>query len=139
MFSGIERPRRQDGVFLARLGWTVTVSVGLGIALAVVAFAPNQLPSGIGVRPIPIEVSVRPSLALQEGVMTMTNTSAKSLHNVVIRARNERLHQEQTWSRETLKPGASVEIGWIEGRKWVPGEQLLVTASGYLPGVWNYE
>ena len=129
--SGIGRRRQMKafGVFLAVLA---------AIAVAVFIFAPDRLPSGIGLLPVPIKVSTRSSLIGEGQVATISNPTGKTLRNVRLVCRNTAVNQKKEYFEETWPPGKSIEIGWLEGWRFEPGETLTISASGYAFTTWNW-
>ena len=124
-----EKHMKASGVFLAVLA---------AIAVAVFIFAPERLPSGIGLVPVPMEVRTRPSLAGEGQVAIISNPTGKTLHNVLLFCRNSSTNEEKTYLEETWVPGKSIEIGWVEGWRFLSGETLTISASGYASKTWNW-
>ncbi len=117
---------------------SVFVTVLLAITVAVFLFAPERLPSGIGITPIPLEASVRPSLFGQGQVAILENQTGKTLHNVnilLLRANGEIV---KGGMRENWPPGDHMELGWLEGWQIEQGSRLEVKASGYYSRTWQY-
>ena len=117
------------GVFLAVLA---------AIVVAVFIFAPDRLPSGIGLLPVPINVSTRSSLIGEGQVATISNPTGKTLYNVRLVCRNTAYNQKKVYFEEIWPPGKSIEIGWMEGWRFEPGETLTITASGYALSRWHW-
>ncbi|GEM_PF-4963284 len=62
-------------------------------------------------------------------IMTLTNTSDKTLHNVKVRAFNPETHG--TVNRivaVALEPNRSIDVSWME---FDPGEDYSISARGY--------
>lgn len=105
------------------------------IIAGVVFFAPERLPSGVGLAPVPMEVSFRDSVFGEGRVAIIQNPTGKTLHNVVCirkdRAGNDDGRMEESWA-----PSRQVELGWAEGWRWQKGDTLTISASGYSSKTW---
>jgi len=117
------------GVFLAVLA---------AITVAVFIFAPERLPSGIGLHVVPMEVSSRDSLVGEGQVAIISNPTGKTLHNVRIVCRNSRLNQEKAFLEESWAPSRTVELGWAEGWRFESGETLEISAAGFSAKTWTF-
>lgn len=116
----------------------IFVAVLAAICVGVFLFAPEKLPSGVGLEPVPIEVNVRDSMVDEGKVAIIRNPTAKTLHNVLLVCTNAELKQEKRYLEETWAPNRELELGWMEGWKWVSGETLTVSASGYAEKTWRF-
>lgn len=112
-------------------------AVFLAICVGVALFTPEKLPSGIGLSPVPMQVELRASLIGEGKVATIINLSDKTLHNVKLTCVNKQTGETKTYSYETWAPKEIKEIGWAEGWKWLSGEALIITASGFSPRTWS--
>lgn len=122
------------------------VAVLAAIAVAVFFFAPDRLPPGIGIQPVPLDVTVSNSVVEQVfgqvlgedrvGV-TIANNSAKALANVTIALRSANGTDKKSVHVERWEPGDSKSLGSLQGWNVEPGDQLRVIASGYYPVSWN--
>jgi len=107
------------------------------MAVAIYLFGPGLLPSGVGVKPIPIAVHMRPSvMALGMGaVAVLENQGNETVYDVTVTCTDKngktQLHRWDAW-----KAGDTEEIGPVQGWLWESGETLDITASGYLPKRW---
>jgi len=113
------------------------VLIGIAVA-AVFIFAPERLPPGIGLVPVPMEVRTRPSLVGEGQVAIISNPTGKTLHNVHLFCRNSSTNEEKAYFEETWAPGKSLELGWLEEWKFLSGETLTISASGYASKTWNW-
>lgn len=117
---------------------SVFLAVFFAIALSVLLFAPERLPSGIGITPTPIEATQRASLFGQGQVAIFKNPTANTLHNVkvlLLDANGGIIKGEQhpIWG-----PGKFIELGWLEGWTITQGTLIKVSASGHYPRTWQY-
>jgi len=122
-----ERPARYFST--VRLTVAVFTGVFLAICLGVVMFAPERLPSGVGVVNIPLEVTFREALLEDNFVAVIENPSGKTLHNVKITCSSD--DKDFTFLEEDWAPGRVVELGWAQGWGFEPGHKIAVSASGY--------
>lgn len=109
------------------------------IIIGVFIFAPERLPSGIGLKPLPMAVTKRPSfLTLGSGsVAVIQNKAPVTLHNVKITC-NGVAGKTKTFFKEAWEPNESYEIGAFQGWVFEKGESLNIAVSGYLPYSWNF-
>ena len=89
-----------------------------------------------GIGEPPILVSQRPSVMGMGIVLTITNASDETLHQVTVGATNHEKNEElkDVIVAVTLKPHESIHVGWMElNLNWafVPGEDVRVGAAGY--------
>lgn len=117
----------------------------LAIAISIFIFAPDRLPVGYGVQPVPIELVVENSLAgqLVETVtgksgknLVLTNTSKEPLHNltVTLLGENQRIKHQHV---ATLLPASQqLTLGWANKWEIKAGDQLEVKASAFYKVVW---
>lgn len=67
--------------------------------------------------------------------MRITNNSSHHLYNVRVVGRNfKELSSASVRAAAHLRPGATVEVGWMEFESWtpIPGETMEVYADNYL-------
>jgi hypothetical protein len=122
------------------------VAVLAAIAVGVFLFAPERLPPGIGIQPVPLDVTVSNSMVEQvfgqvlgeERVgVTIANNSAEALANVTIALRSADGTDKKSVHVPRWEPGESKALGSLQGWDVEPGDQLRVTASGYYAVSWN--
>jgi len=133
----VEGERLAAGIGTGRLFLAVLLAVCLGGAMLVFVFAPERLPSGVGLAPIPMDLSLRSALFDNSYVAILRNPSGSTLHNVRIACKNAALCQEKCYLEEKWAPGRTTEIGWAEGWRFLPGETLTVSASGFAARTWT--
>ena len=93
---------------------------------------PDRLPNGIGLRKLPIEAAVRPSLLGKGDVIILHNPTAFDICNVEVEVDGV----SGKYRIPRIKAGDSVEVGWWQWRSFKTGDHITVTANGYLPGMW---
>jgi hypothetical protein len=122
------------------------VAVLAAIAVGVFLFAPERLPPGVGIQPVPLDVTISNSVVEQvfgqvlgeERVgVTIANNSTKTLSNVTIALRSTEGSDKKSIHVERWEPGESRALGSLQGWDVKPGDQLRVTASGYYAVSWN--
>jgi hypothetical protein len=125
------------GTFLAVLA---------AIVVAVFLFAPERLPPGIGVQPVPLDVTVSDSvvgqvlgqvLGEERMHVTVANNSGKALSNVNVTLRDPTGADKKSIYVSRWAAGESRELGALQGWDIEPGDRLRVTASAYYPVSWN--
>lgn len=117
---------------------SIFLAVFLAIALSVLVFAPERLPSGIGVTATPIEASQRPSIFGQGQVAVFNNPTATTLYNVKIVLLDANSNVVKGGQREVWPPGEAMQLGWIEGWTINKGSTIRISASGHYPQSWQY-
>ncbi|HIM58386.1 MAG TPA: hypothetical protein EYJ00_03575 [Gammaproteobacteria bacterium] len=117
---------------------SIFFSILSAITIAVFIFAPERLPSGVGITPVPIEAYARPSIFAQGQVAGLKNLTGKTLHNVKISLFNPNGEIIKGAMREQWPPGESMELGWLEGWEINKGTRLKASASGYFSKTWQY-
>ena len=117
---------------------SIFFSIFSAIAIAVFIFAPERLPSGVGVTPVPIEAYIRPSIFGQGKVVGLKNPIGKTLHNVKVKLSKTDGTIIKSAMREQWPPGKSMELGWLEGWEINKGTRLKASASGYFSKTWEY-
>ena len=117
--------------------WRTFGSVLAAIVVAVALFAPERLPSGWGLGPVPLRVDIRDSLVGEGKVAMIQNPTGKTLHNVVIVCRSPTRETAKQYLEETWAPGRVLELGWAEGWRWEKGEKLTISASGFYSCKWD--
>ncbi|MEO1851320.1 MAG: hypothetical protein ABGX71_12215 [Methyloprofundus sp.] len=117
---------------------SIFFAIFAAITAAVFIFAPDRLPSGVGITPVPIEAYARPSIFGQGQVAGLKNSTGKTLHNVKISLFEADGKMIKGAVREQWPPGESMELGWLEGWKINKGTRLKASASGYFPKSWQY-
>jgi len=117
---------------------SVFLAVFLAIALSVLIFAPERLPSGIGVTATPIEAGQRASIFGQGQVAIFRNPTANTLHNVKVVLQDANGNLIMGKQREAWGPGESIELGWLEGWTINSGTLIRISASGHYPKTWQY-
>jgi len=117
---------------------SVFLAVFFAIALSVLLFAPERLPSGIGITPTPIEASQRTSLFGQGQVAIFKNPTANTLHNVKVLLLDANGGIIKGDQRQVWGPGKFIELGWLEGWTITPGTVIKVSASGHYAKTWKY-
>lgn len=116
------------GVFLAVLA---------AIAVAVFIFAPERFPAGVGLRDVPLVCSWRPSLVGEGQVVIIANPTGETLRNVHIVCRSSASNEKKEYFEDHWTPEQTKEIGWMEGWRFLSGETVEVSASGYLTKRWT--
>ena len=108
------------------------------IIVGVFMFSPDKLPSGVGLKPLPMTCTTRPSfLALgTASVAILTNDTAETLHNVKLVCKSRQETKELF--KEAWAPKESYEVGPFQAFAFVKGDSIEVYASGYLPRVWGF-
>ncbi len=96
----------------------VTVLVAVGIMFA-----------GCGKPPMPVTVTYRESAVGEGYVAQFHNQTAKYLQ-VRVQFKNRTLNQENN-SYIDLSPNGTTEIGWLEGWKFVSGENISLYHEDY--------
>lgn len=122
------------------IGLLVIFCVVLGaIAVGVFIFAPEKLPSGVGLKPLPVTVNKRPSLlTLGKGsVAVITNEAPETLYNVKVVCKGTD-GKTKDYFKEAWPPKDTFEIGPLQGWVWASGETLEISVSGYLPRFWSF-
>ena len=117
--------------------WKIFIAVFAAIVVAVFVFLPEKLPSGVGIKAIPVKVSMRESAVGKGLVAVISNCSGKTLYNMKIVCKNFEFNQEKIYTEEEFTPEHTIEIGWMEGWKFCKGEVLKISVSGYLAGTWT--
>jgi len=104
------------------------------IVVAALVLFPSALPSGLGIRPMPITAKFRASvLALGQGsVLQITNTKSEPFLNVTVYCRSNG-GKSKSYFIEKLGSEATYEIGPVQGWIWLTDEEYKITAPGYLP------
>jgi hypothetical protein len=88
----------------------------------------------------PVSVNVRESLVGLGNVVQVKNISDHLLFGVIVTGKNSAKNQSATYRVGNLAPGDIAEIGWMEWSWTVePGEQITVSADGYLLIVFSAE
>ena len=118
--------------------FSIFLAVFLAIALAVLVFAPERLPSGIGVTPTPIEVTQRPSFFGQGQVAMFRNPTATTLYKVKIVLIDAKGNFVKAGERETWPPGETLQLGWLEGWQIQAGSVVRISAAGHYARSWEY-
>jgi hypothetical protein len=122
------------------------VAVLAAIAVAVFVFAPERLPPGIGIQPVPVDVTISASvvdevfgqvLGEERVGVTVANNSTKTLANVTIALRSADGNDKKSVHVSRWEPGESKALGSLQGWDVKPGDNLRVTASGYYPVSWK--
>jgi hypothetical protein len=121
------------------------IGFALAIAISIFIFAPDRLPVGYGVKPVPIELMVENSLASQlvETVtgksaknLVLTNTSNAPIYNLTVTLMDENnkiKHQNVT---AVLPAAQEVTLGWAKKWSVQSGDQLEVKASAFYQVTW---
>jgi len=117
---------------------SVFLAVFLAISLSVLVFAPERLPSGIGITATPIKASERSSIFGQGQVAVFRNPTAKTLHNVKIVLLDSMGNVVKGGQREVWAPSESMELGWLEGWHINEGVIIRISASGHYSQSWQY-
>lgn len=84
--------------------------------------------------PPPVTVTYRDSLVGAGKVLQIKNDSAHHLYNVRVTGREyKNMNSASVRATEQLKPGALVEVGWMEFEAWMPepGESIEIYADNY--------
>lgn len=118
------------------------VAVLAAIVVAVVLFAPERLPPGIGLQPVPVDVTVSKSLVGQvlgqdRTEVTVTNAADRPLHNVTLALRARDGRDKKTARVPQWPPGESRDLGWMKGWEIQPEDRLEISASGYYAVTWR--
>lgn len=101
------------------------------LSLILVAF------QGCGSSPLPppITISIRNSILDESSkVIRITNDSQHHLYNISVVGRNFKdVSSASVRASNELRPGATVEVGWLEFGNWIPrsGESVEVYADNY--------
>lgn len=109
------------------------------ITISVFLFAPERLPSGVGITRVPVEVAQRSSRIRVGDVLVVTNTSKNPLYNVNVSCQSPEKDSNMTWFASELKPGASIELGWMQKWRIHPGDKIEISASGYRSMIWSID
>ncbi len=117
---------------------SIFLAVFFAIALSVLLFAPERLPTGIGISPTPIEAAQRSSFLGQGQVAILRNPTVKTLHNVLIVLQDKSGNIMKTEQHETWEPGVEKQHGWLEGWEIDSDTRVRISASGYYPQIWKY-
>lgn len=117
----------------------VFLAVLAAIAVGVFLFAPERLPSGIGLKPLPMKVTKRTSLVTfgRGWVAVIENQAPVTLHNVNLTC-TDVTGKNKVIFKETWPPNETFEIGAFEGWVFESGETLKIEVSGYLPYQANF-
>ncbi len=143
-FSAIMPGSQKHGLLLMRLISTV-VGFLLALTIAILVFAPDRLPAGYGFTPAPVSLKVEDMLAEQivetlfgedAKTLVLTNGSDKPLYNVVATLRDKDGRIKKQTIRSILPAAETLRLGWVDGWKVEPGDQLEVKASLYKPVEW---
>lgn len=118
-------------------GCGVFIAVFAAICLGVFLFMPERLPPGLGLTPVPVEVSFRSALMGPGLVAMIENPTATTLHNLTFDCENKKKESKHSFGEEELKPGEVVEIGWMEGWYFEKDETLTISASGHHSKTWT--
>ena len=121
------------------------IGFALAIAISIFIFAPDRLPVGYGVKPVPVELVVENSLASQlvETVtgksaknLVITNTSSDPIYNLTLTLKDEKSHIKHQHVTALLPASQQLSLGWANKWSVQPGDQLEVKASAYYQVVW---
>jgi hypothetical protein len=117
----------------------------LAISVTIVVFAPERLPAGLGIKPVPVELVVENSLAgqIMEKLigdsgkdLVLTNIHNRPLYNVTVTLRDTEQNIKHQHISQTLPASERLRLGWIKQWRIDPGDQLEVSASAYYKVVW---
>ncbi len=80
----------------------------------------------------PVSIGKKESLVGQGIVVTVTNTSDKHLHDLVVEVESPQGETKQ-FTMPTLEPHEAVNVGWLKLDGWpIPeGSKVSVSAKGY--------
>jgi hypothetical protein len=86
-------------------------------------------------RPVPpVTVTYRDSAVGLGKVVQITNSSSHHLYNVKVTGRNVGKNESASVrATEHLRPGDTVEVGWLEFESWtpIPGETIEIYCDDY--------
>lgn len=85
--------------------------------------------------PPPVQVSYRESFLGGGMVLQIKNASNHHLYNVkVVGRNNSEGSSASVIATKHLRPGAIIEVGWLEFESWIPlsGETMSIYADDYL-------
>ncbi len=117
----------------------------LALFIAILVFAPDRLPAGYGFSPAPVGLKVEDNIADQivetlfgedAKTLVLSNQSDRPLYNLVatLRDRNGKIKKQAI--RSVLPAAEQLRLGWADGWKIEPGDQLEVRTSLYRPVEW---
>lgn len=84
-------------------------------------------------------VSFRAAALDNSYVIQLRNDAGKLLRHVQLTVRNPGTGNSKTFSWEQWPPGSNLEIGWQEGWKFFPGDQVEITSDLYGPCRVNFK
>ena len=129
--------RRQRGGCMLKLIALIIALILLIVVVAIFAFAPQLLPSGVGLRVVPMKVTFRSSLLGQGQVATVENPTQTVLHNVRVIGDTRDASGAKEEFEEQWAAGATREFGWVEGWKLEAGDRITISASGFRARGWT--
>lgn len=121
------------------------IAFSLVILISIFVFAPDRIPAGYGIEPVPIEMSIENSLAGQilESVtgspgitLKLTNRAQGPLYNVTVSLMDASGTIKHQMIKSRLPVAESLQAGWVNQWKIVTGDSLQVKASLYQPVEW---
>lgn len=115
----------------------VVLGIIIAIFLGYLIFK-DDLPSGIGLRAVPMSVKSRSSLMGEGQVAIIKNISSETLRDVVLVCENAHLCQRKEYHEASWEANKEIELGWLEGWKFLPGETLTISAAGYREQTWHW-
>jgi hypothetical protein len=124
---------------------TSFIGFALAIFISVYIFAPERIPPGYGLKPVPVELIVENTLAgqLVESVtgqsganLVIKNTAGAPLNNVTVTLRDGQQNIKNQFIIEQMPATHTVTLGWAN--QWVveAGDELEIMASTYYKVLW---
>jgi hypothetical protein len=115
-------------------GWWWMIAIGIGL-LILYSISGGGGP-GKGVVPfvkpaVPVVVSYRESVWGRGKVAIFSNQTANRL-TIGVRFENKAVNQQKAGTID-LEPNGKMEIGWMEGWMFVPGETIEITHPDFSP------
>lgn len=108
-------------------------AIALFLAAAVLSMIPG---CGTSALPPPVSVTIRDSLLIGNSkVIQISNNSSHHLYNVRVVVRNmQKVSSGSVRATDELRPGQTVEVGWMEFENWSPssGEYVEVYCDNYV-------
>lgn len=118
-------------ILIAIGGLAAVAAIGVTLAVGVfVGSAANQV---VQTEPVPVVVSFRSSAMENSFVAQVRNGSGQLLRNMTVHIESADGSRSKDYKLREFTAGQVIEIGWKEGFRVYPGDNVIVSADRYRP------